>query len=70
MVVEIRRLDDKIALYTDEREIYNNFAKRAEALYSIPYIQGKNVIGVDIYFKDKDESIIKNLLNGQYMMDI
>jgi len=70
MVVEIRRLDDKIALYTDESEIYKNFAKRAETLYSVPYIQGKNVIGVDIYFKDRDEGIIRSLLDGQYRMDI
>ena len=70
MVIEIRRLDNKIALYTDESEVYKNFAKRTEALYSVPYFQGKNIIGVDIYFNDRDEGMIRSLLDGQYMMDI
>lgn len=70
MVAELRKMGDKIALYTDDARTYRRFSKWAYTLYKIPYIQDRKLVGADFYFNKGFKSTIKCVIKGQLTLDI
>ncbi|MFC1979768.1 hypothetical protein ACFLVS_02735 [Chloroflexota bacterium] len=61
---------NEVALYTDDKCIYERFSKWTNTTRKIPYTQNSKVIAVDLYFNKKLKDSIIRVLNGQLMLDI
>jgi len=70
MVAELRRIGNKLALYTDDNDVYHRLSRWNATLYRVPYKQGKSVVGVDMYFEPWARKTVKRVLAGQAVLDI
>ena len=61
MVAELRKIGDKLALYTNDNRVYRSFAKGVYPLCKIPYTQDGRLVGVDLYFDKKVKNTIIQL---------
>ncbi len=52
MIAELRNLNDKLAVYTDNTVLERRLRKLKSCLYYTPYYDSRSgkVIGVDLYF--------------------
>ncbi len=70
MVAELRRMGDKLALYTNDNRLYKSFAKGVCPLSKVPYTQDGRLVGIDLYFDKKVKNAIIQIVNGQLMLDM
>ena len=70
MVAELRRIGNKLALYTDDNDVYRRLYRWNATLCRVPYKKGKNVVGVDMYFEPWARNTVKRVLNGQSLLGI
>ncbi|MFC1912659.1 hypothetical protein ACFLX7_00455 [Chloroflexota bacterium] len=66
----MRKVDKKLALYTDDERIYRCFSKWQNTLYRVPYIQSGKMIGVDLYFDTQVSNTVRQVIKGQLMLDV
>ena len=70
MVIEIRKIGGRLALYTDDADVYERFHIWRDTLCEVPYTQGGKRIAVDLYFDSKIKGIVTMVSDGQLMLDI
>lgn len=70
MVAELRRIGKRLALYTDDTEVYRRLSRWKATLDGVPYNQGRKVVGVDLYFEPWARKTVKRVLRGQTVLDI
>lgn len=70
MVAELRRIGKRLALYTDDTELYRRLSRWKATLYRVPYNQGRKVVGVDLYFEPWARKTVKRVLRGQTVLDM
>ena len=70
MVAELRRVNKRLALYTDDNDVYQRLSKWQYTLYKAPYVQKGKLIGVDLYFNRQLKHTVSQVINGQLMLDL
>ena len=70
MVTELRKVDNELALYTDDNWVYQRFYKWPSTLCKTPYTQNGKLVGVDLYFDKRIKSTIVRVINGQLMLNV
>ena len=70
MVAELRTMGDKIALYTDENQVYRRLRKGIPPLYMIPYFQHGRPVGFDLYFDRKLKRTVVQIMKGQLVLNL
>ena len=65
MIVEFRDMKEKLALYTDIREIEYHLKRLKSFIYSISYYDGPSskTIGVDLYFARSARNMLLKVAN-------
>ncbi len=70
MVAELRRVGNRLALYTDDNAVYRRLSRWKATRRRVPYHQGRNVVAVDLYFDPRARRTIKRVLEGQLMLNL
>lgn len=70
MTSEFRKVDRKLALYTDDNRIYRSFYRWQQTLFKVPYLKNGRMIGIDMYFDRQVRDTVRQVINGQLMLDI
>ncbi|MBI2848324.1 MAG: hypothetical protein HYX83_04030 [Chloroflexi bacterium] len=70
MTAEIRVVGDRLALYTDDEQVYRRFRTRIVPLRKVRYFQRGRVIGIDLYFDKKQKKVVTAIMKGQLALDI
>ena len=70
MVAELRMVGKRLALYTDDTDIYRRVSRWKIARGTAPYLQGKKVVGMDIYFHPRDRKAVERVLEGQLALNL
>ncbi len=70
MVIELRKIGGRLALYTDDAGVYERFHKWRDTLCEVPYTQGGKQVAIDFYFDRKFRDTVVRVLDGQLMLDI
>lgn len=69
MVTEIRKVNKRIALYTDDTSLFKCFNKWYGTSHRVPYTQSGKMVGIDLYFDKQFTSAVRQIVNGQLMLD-
>ena len=70
MVAELRRVGKRLALYTDDTDVYRRLSRWKIARGAAPYLQGKTVVGMDVYFHPRARKAVKRVLQGQLALNL
>ncbi len=70
MTSELRKVDKKLALFTNDERVYHCFYKWHNTLYKVPYIQRGKMVGVDLYFDKQVGSTVRQVIKGQLLLDV
>jgi len=70
MTSELRKVDKKLALFTNDERVYHCFYKWQNTLYKVPYIQRGKMVGVDLYFDRQVRNTVRQVIKGQLMLDV
>ena len=70
MVAELRKVDKRLALYTDDDPVYKRLYRWPYTLYKAPYTKNGKLVGVDLYFDRQLRHTVVQVINGQLMLDI
>jgi len=68
MVAELRKVNNKLALYTDDERIYKCFSKWPHTSSRIRYTQSGKLVGIDFYFDRRLRRTVRQVINGQLML--
>ena len=70
MVVELRKIGRRWALYTNDEMVYKHLGKCTIAANKVPYIQNGKLVGIDFYFNEKLNRTIRKVAKGQMFLGI
>ena len=70
MVAELRKVDNRLVLYTDDDQVYKRLYKWPYTLYKAPYTRSGKLVGFDLYFDKELKSTVAQIISGQLMLDI
>ena len=70
MVAELRKVNNKLALYTNDDRVYKSLYKRSYTLHRAPYLQEGKLVAVDLYFDRRVASTLTQVINGQLLLEI
>lgn len=70
MVAELRRVGKHLALYTDDTDVYRRVSHWKIARGTAPYLQGKKVVGMDVYFHPRARKAVERVLKGQMALNL
>ncbi len=64
MATEIRKVNKRIALYTDDSRLFECFKKWYGISHKVPYTQSGKIVGIDLYFDKQFKSAVRQIVNG------
>ncbi len=70
MTAELRTIGDRLAVYTDDQDLYRRLKEGPTPVYKIPYLKGGKMVGVDLYFDKKFKEMIARMVDGQIPLGI
>jgi len=70
MVAELRRIGNRLALYTDDNTVYERLTKWKATVNGVPYQQGHKTVAVDLYFEPWARKTVKKVLKGQLILNL
>ena len=70
MATELRRIGNRLALYTDDNAVYERLSRWKATLNRVPYQQGRRIVAVDLYFEPWARKTVKRVLRGQTVLNI
>ncbi|MBI4284963.1 MAG: hypothetical protein HY670_03560 [Chloroflexi bacterium] len=70
MGAELRRVNDMVVLWTDDRAIVERFRQWPQPRRRVPYRQGHKLVAMDLYFDLGLENTVKSIVNGQLVLDL
>lgn len=70
MTAELRVIGNRLAVYTDDQDLYRRLQEGPVPLYKVPYLKGGKTVAVDLYFDIKFKNIVARIVEGQMLMDI
>ena len=70
MVAELRKIDQRLVLHTDDNLVYRRLNKLPYTLRKVPYIQDGRTVAIDLYFDRKAKSTVVRVMNGQLMLGL
>lgn len=61
-ITELSFRGDKLAVYTEDNEIFQKLKTWKQLLYAVPYFQGEKQIAADLYFpKQANKDLLRTL---------
>jgi hypothetical protein len=70
MVVELRKIGSRWALYTDDMTVFRRLSKYVARSKKIKYMQNGKLVGIDFYFDRKSARFIHRIARGQLPLDL
>lgn len=63
-------MGDRLALYTDDQQVYRLIRQGPPPLYKIPYMQRGRMVAVDLYFDKRLKGTLSRVMKGQLLLGI
>lgn len=70
MVAELRKTANRLILYSDNASLYGYINNWVRPLKKVPYIQNGKIVAYDFYYRSGNESMIRQVINGQLFLDL
>ena len=70
MTAELRIMGNKVAVYTNDNQVYRRFRRGLVPLQKIRYFKSGRVVGVDLYFDKRQKSAVARIMRGQLRLNI
>lgn len=63
-------MGDKIALYTDDNQVYRRFSRGIIPFHKVPYLRNGHVVGYDLFFNLNQRGAVAQIMKGQLLLDM